>query len=171
MPRSKKRAKSPKIFFKIKEKLILVPPKKFIGRRLIGIFCLGLGSLILAFSTIYYFILPNFFPKTVPVIPAVEEKKEFVPKRLVIPSAGMDLLIKNNSYEGNISVLASKIALGEEIYLLGGGDYKIFKVTNLETTTATISSVFLLQDENLRIVLPLPGKQAKNLIINLQESK
>ncbi|MCL5090868.1 MAG: hypothetical protein M1514_02545 [Patescibacteria group bacterium] len=47
-------------FLRAKEKTVVVNPKKFLGRKILGVIFIIIGSLLLIFSFVYFYFLPNF---------------------------------------------------------------------------------------------------------------
>lgn len=86
----KRKRKKAFVITRVKSKLVFLPPKKFWGKKITGVFFLILGSAILTASIFLFFIIPTFvkqecFPATMPA----EELD--IPKRLFIPKLDLDL--------------------------------------------------------------------------------
>lgn len=166
---TKTRKKSPRSFFKIKQKLVLIPPKKFLGRKLLGVFCLTLGSLILSSSAIYFYLIPALFPKQPKVTQIVESKPQFSPERIIIPAVNLNLSIRGGNFTGKIPPVAAKVQNGNEIFVLGGGEYRIYLTVGVETRTSTASNVLVINGKSLQLVLPILARPTKDLLIRAEQ--
>lgn len=170
MPRKKGR-KNKKTFFKIKERLVLIPPKKFFGRKLLGIFCLFLGSVVLVGSAVYFYLMPAITNSRVERI-EVFKQVPFFPERLIIPAVGLDLAIVNNIIANEISA-SVKIKKNSEIIILGEKEYKCFLVTSVESRAGVVTDNFLLDKdgESLEISFKLKTKPPRLLIVGAELEK
>lgn len=173
MPKSKRKTKrNKKSFFKIKEKLVIIAPKKFVGRKLIGVICLFLGSLILASSTIYFFIIPKYFssqpnqPETEKII---EQKIPFVPNKILIPHINFSSPVINGEIIIKIPAPIVKTEKGEEIYLFNQGKYQMYLVINSQIMDGNISNKITMDNRLIELFFQLPDKKAKYLIINAEQ--
>lgn len=162
------RKKTKKTFFKIKEKLILVPPKKFVGRRFLGIICLICGSLVLAISLAYFYLIPNFFPAKTKIVEIREEKVAFVPKRLLFPYLGFDFPVENNVIETKFPLKNIEVEKGTEILVLSQNEYRGFQVTQVTMENSSSSSTLKFTDQGLNLVLQTKVKPPKTLIIEAE---
>lgn len=162
------RKKSKKTFFKIKEKLILVPTKKFVGKRFLGIICLVCGSLILTISLVYFYLIPNFFSAKTKVVEIKEEKTPFVPERILFPYLGLDFPVKNDVLETKLPLKNFAVEKGAEILVLSQDSYKDFQVTLVTTQNSSSSSTLKLIDQGLKLVLQTKIKPPKTLIIEAE---
>ncbi len=161
MPRKKQK----KNFFKIKEKLVFITPKKFLGRKFFGVLCLVCGSLILAFTGAYFYLIPHFFPPKTKIVEVLPKESAFVPQRILFPQLSIDLPIFNNKPFGDLPTNLSKIKAGEEVLVLSNKDYLIYKVISTNVSVGSSSAEMSLNDSKLKLILLLPGKPAKNMII------
>jgi len=161
MPRKKQN----KTFFKIKEKLVFITPKKFLGRKFFGVLCLILGSLILAFTGAFFYIIPHFFPPKTKIVEIVPEEPTFVPQRILFPKLGIDLPVYKNKPGESASLSLSKIKIGEEILILSRKDYQIYKVVSTNISVGSSSAEITILNNKLKLIFLLPGKPAKNMII------
>ncbi len=163
MPKKKEK----KTFFKIKERLVLLPPKNFFGRKVIGIFCLIFGSLTITISFLYFYLIPNFFsPRDKPAIK--EEKLEFAPERILIPFLGLDFSVEGNLIDAKPPLKNFEVEKGEEIVVLGKGIYKDFLVKQVLVQESSSSSKLELLDNNLKLILQTRVKPPKTLIIEAE---
>jgi len=159
------RRKNRKSFFKIKEKLVFITPKKFLGRKFFGVLCLILGSLILAFTGAFFYVIPHFFPPKTKIVEILPEEPSFVPQRILFPKLGIDLPVYKNKPGENLPTNLSKIKTGEEILILGNKDYRIYKVVSAKINTGSGSAEMTILISQLKLILSLPGKPAKNMVI------
>lgn len=166
MPRKKQK----KTFFKIKEKLVFITPKKFLGRKFFGVLCLVCGSLILAFTGAYFYIIPHFFPPKTKVVEIVPQEPTFIPQRILFPKLGIDLLVYKNKPGESTALILSKIKTGEEVLILSHKDYQIYKVVSTNTSVGSNSAEITILNNKLRLIFLLPGKPAKNMIIEGESS-
>jgi len=146
---------------KFKPKLVIVPPKKFLGKRIIGVLFLVLGSAILTGSFFYFFLIPNYF-KPDRSVKEVKKETDF-PRRLVIPVLSLDLpvaeariidgqwglpanaavfLPDNNFFAQKSGTLfgsnqtgvlnnLGKVKKGDRIYLFGRENFLLFSVEEI----------------------------------------
>lgn len=161
MPRKREK----KTFLKIKEKLVFVTPKRFFGRKVVGIIFLIGGTLLLALSLIYFFLIPRLFPDRPKIEQVLENKNTFLPRRVLIPSVNLNFLV----YEGIVAESDfsefTKVKKGDEILILGKETYKIYRLTNIETKIGSASSSLILNERSMKLVLLREVKPSKNLII------
>jgi len=88
----KRKRKKAFVITKIKPKLVEVRPKKFFGRKILGVVFLVLGSAILTSCLFYFFLIPTFFSS--PIQPEAEKVYKIqLPIKILIPSQGIDLSI------------------------------------------------------------------------------
>lgn len=167
MPRPRKK----RTFFKIKEKLVFVTPKKFFGKKILGIICLISGSLILTFSLVYFYLIPKLLPRFVPPQKEIVEVKEapepFSAQRVLIPEAGIDLRIEGGSIKGEAPPKIERIE-GKEVLVLGKSSYRIYKVVLGQTQAGKASPTLVIQDGQLRLVLPLSTQRPTYISIEAQ---
>lgn len=162
MPRKKEK----QTFFKIKEKLVFVPPKKFFKRKLMGIVCLLCGSLILAVSLAYFYVIPRFFPATKSSTTEIIEKKTvFVPKRILVPYLGLDFSVEEDIIKAEPPLKNFVVERGEEILVLSEDSYQRFQVILVTTQNSSSSSTIKLDDQGLQLILQTKVKPPKTLII------
>lgn len=162
--------KRSKTFFKIKEKLVLIPPKKFFGRKVIGVICLALGSLVLAFFSIYNYLIPRFLPNQLKDVKVEEKFPQFMPERIIILGTGVDLKVTEGLVEGGILPSANKFKKGEEVILLSGSNYRTYKITVIESRVSSASGTLSLGDYGLRLILPVIVKPAKITVLDAELS-
>lgn len=159
------RKKQKKTFFKIKEKLVFITPKKFLGRKFFGVLCLICGSLILALTGAFFYIIPHFFPPKTKIVEILPEKPTFVPQRILFPKLGIDLPVYKNKPGESTALILSKIKTNEEVLVLGNKDYQIYKVVSVNISISSNSAEMTMLNNKLKLILLLPGKPAKNMII------
>lgn len=162
--------KRQKTFFKVKEKLVLVPPKKFFGRKVVGVICLALGSLVMAFYGIYYYFLPRILPGQIKDVVVEENTLQFVANRVIILEPGVDLRIKDDLVEEAIAVSLNKFKEDQEIILFGQDSYRVYKIVKVESKVSSASGTLSLGDYGLRLILPVKVKPAKVTIIDAELS-
>ena len=168
MPRKKEK----KTFFKIKEKLVFVPSKKFFGRKLAGIICLVCGSLILTVSLVYFYVIPKFFSAAkVNQIEIREEQSTFVPKRILLPYLGLDFPVENNVVETKLPLKNFVVEKGAEILVLSQDSYKDFQVTLVTTQDSSSSSTLRFDGQGLKLFLQTKIEPPKTLIIEAEQLK
>jgi len=162
MPRKKEK----QTFFKIKEKLVFVPPKKFFKRKLMGIVCLFCGSLIIAVSLAYFYVIPRFFPTTrSSTIEIIEKETAFVPERILFPYLGLDFSVEEDIVKTEPPLKNFVVERGEEIFVLSGDSYKSFQVILVTTENSSSSSTLKIDDQGLQLILQTKVKPPKTLII------
>lgn len=165
MPRKKEK----KTFFKIKEKLVFVPPKKFFKRRLMGIVCLFCGSLILAVSLAYFFVIPRFFPATKSsTVEIIKKQPAFVPKRILVPYLGLDFPVEEEVVKTELPLKNFVVEKGAEILVLSNDSYQDFRVTLVTTQDSSSPSTLKLDNQGLELVLQTKIKPPKTLIIKAE---
>jgi len=162
------RPKKKKAFFKIKEKLVFVSPKKFLARKIIGIIFLISGSLILAASLIYFYLLPRFFPPKNEIIKVREGTEQFSSQRVLIPSITLDLKIGKQGLEGKMLSKVEKLTEGTEIFVLGKESYRIYKVISQQAKMGSVSPTFVIEDHQLNLILPTSGREASFMSIQAE---
>jgi hypothetical protein len=162
------RGKSKKAFLKIKEKLVFLPSKKFLGRRVLGVVLLVAGSLILTFSLVYFYLVPVFFPPKTKVVTVKEKKPAFLAKRVLIPAFDLSLPVKDGLIEGSASLNIVKSAKGKEIFLLGEREYQVYRVIEAEVVPATAEAGLGWEEGQLRLILVSQTKPLKNIIIKAE---
>jgi hypothetical protein len=89
------------VITKVKEKLIFVPPKKFLGKKISGAILLVLGSMIVTACLFNFYILPVLFSKaSCPRVVPPEVKPSF-PKRILIDRLNLDFPVEEAKIVGN----------------------------------------------------------------------
>lgn len=89
------------VITKIKEKLVYVSPKKFMGKKISGAILLVLGSVIVTACLFNFYILPALFPKAnCPEVAPPEIKPNF-PKRILISRLNLDLSVEEAKIVGD----------------------------------------------------------------------
>ena len=163
------RKKEEKTFFKIKEKLVFIPPEKLFGRKLTGIICLVCGSLILTVSLVYFYVIPKFFPAAKGNPAAIkEEQPTFVPRRILIPYLGLDFPVENDVIETELPLKNFVVEKGTEILVLSQDSYKDFQVTQVTIQDSSSSSTLRLNDQGLKLFLQTKIEPPKTLIIEAE---
>ncbi|HUW24004.1 MAG TPA: hypothetical protein VMW04_00070 [Patescibacteria group bacterium] len=158
-----RRSKFPKTFLKTKEKLVFIPPEKFLGRRVLGVVLLIAGSLILTFSIVYFYLVPVFFPPKTEMVKVREEKPPFVPKRVLIPAFDLSYWPEEGTVEGKVTLALAQAAKGEEIFLLGEKEYLRYEIVSAEATSATAAAGLNWEEGRLKLILVSQTKPAKNI--------
>ena len=159
------RGKSKKAFVKIKEKLVFIPPKKFLGRRVLGVILLIVGSLVLTFSLFYFYLAPIFFPPKTKIVKVKEESPPFVPERVLIPALNLSYWPKEGTVEGKVTLALAQGAKGEEILLLGEKEYLRYEIVSVEAASATAAAGLNWEEGRLKLILLSQTKPAKNIIL------
>lgn len=104
------------VITKFKPKLVIVPPKNFLGKRIIGVLFLILGSSILTGSFFYFFLIPSFphFFRSGCSIGEVQKETDS-PQRLVIPALNLDLAVtKARIIDGQWALPANALVIFPE---------------------------------------------------------
>jgi hypothetical protein len=159
------RGKLAKSFLKTKEKLVFLPPKKFLGRRVLGVILLIAGSLVLTFSLFYFYLAPIFFPPKTKIVKVKEEKPPLTPKRVLIPALGLNYWVEEGKIEGEVSLNLTKTAKGKEVLLLGEKEYLRYEIVSAEVTSATVAAGLNWEEGRLKLILVSQTKLAKNIIL------
>lgn len=166
------RRKRKKTFFKIKERLVFVAPKKFFGRKVLGVIFLVSGSLILAASLVYFYLipylLPRFFPPKKEIIEIKEIPEPFSAQRVLIPTIGLDLKIKEGNIEGKMPSKAEKLE-GAEILVLGKSSYRIYRVVDGNAKMGLVSPTLVVENGKLKLILPVSTKQPSFMSIEAEQ--
>ncbi len=161
------RQKGKRTFLKIKEKLVFIPPKQLRGRKFLGVLCLVAGSLILAITASYFYILPRFFPAKTKVVAIKAEKEPFIARRVLILNRNLDFTADGDKVEGEIPLAVTKISSGDEILVLSQNAYRSYRVVKVidqpGLATAKLSLI-----GNLTLILPLKTKPVRNIIIEAE---
>lgn len=110
----KRKRKKAFVITKIKPKLVEVRPKKFFGKKILGVIFLVLGSVILTSWLFYFFLIPTFFSSPAQT-PAEKVYPVQLPVKMLIPSLGIDLSIVEARVDQDQWSLAES-----EIYFLPG---------------------------------------------------
>lgn len=160
MPKKRSR----KTFLKIKEKLVFIAPKRFFGRKVLGIIFLILGTLVLAITFIYFFLFPKLFPPKLEVKQTPMVKIEFLPRRVLFPAANLNFMVYNGLVEGG-KIDQNKMKIGEEILILGNNSYKIFRLTSINVKNGTAAAELILDEKTMKLILQTGGKPIKNVIL------
>jgi len=92
------------VITKIKQKLIFVTPKKFLGKKVIGISFLILGSMLLATSIFYFFLTPFLLPKKCPLSSSITAEKEII-KKIFFPRINWELTATEGKLSGGQWIL------------------------------------------------------------------
>ena len=150
---------------KIKEKLVFVAPKRFLGRKVIGIIFLVSGTLIFAVSLIYFFLIPKLFPDKPKTEGTTEKSVVFLPRRVLIPSVNLNFLVYEGTVEGDTFIQMYTVKIGEEILILAKDNYRIYRLTNKEIKVGSASAGLVLNDRSMKLVILSKEKQTRNLII------
>lgn len=162
MPRKKEK----QTFFKIKEKLVFVPPKKFFKRKLLGIICLFCGALIIAVSLAYFYVIPMFFPSSKSSTTEIVKKiPDFVPERILVPYLGLDFSVEENIVKTKLPLKNFVVERGEEILVLSRDSYRRYQVILVTTQESLSSSTLNVDDQQLQLILQTKVKPPKTLII------
>ncbi len=164
MPRKKEK----KTFFRIKEKLVLVPSKKLLGRKFLGIICLICGSLIIAGSVIYFYLVPNFFSEKAKTIEVKEIKPPFLPNRILVPGLTLDFPVNNGKVEIQPPLKLGEFKKGEEIIVLSESEYRGFRVTQSKIENGSAEPVLIISGLSLKLVLPVKMTPPKILTIEAE---
>lgn len=152
-------------FFKIKEKLVLIPPKKFFGRKFLGVVCLVLGSLLLTGSVLFFYVIPVFFPAKTKIVQIEKEKPSFLPQRILIPKQNLDLLVENGEVVFSQPLKVPEFKNGEEIIVLSQNEFQDFRITESKIDNSLGDSVLTISGSNLRLVLQIQIKPPKLITI------
>jgi len=163
VPRKKKKNQQ-KTFFKVREKLVLVPPRKFFGKKILGVFFLVIGSLTLSLTLLYFYVLPRIFPKADKAV-EVEQQQEFVPQRLLLPGAGLDFSIEKEALSGKFPLSQGNIQKDAEILILGEKQYYRYRVEEVGVADSTDSARLFIEDSKLKMQVPLSSQKNKLLLI------
>lgn len=153
--------KSRRSFFKVKEKLVLIPPKKFFGRKFLGVVCLILGSLLLTGSVLFFYVIPVFFPVKTKIVQIEKEKPSFLPQRILIPKQNLDLLVENGEVVFSQPLKVPEFKKGEEIIVLSQNEFQDFKVTESKVENILGDSVLIISGLNFKLTLQTQVKPPK----------
>lgn len=164
MPRKKEK----KTFFRIKEKLVLVPTKKLLGRKFLGIICLVCGTLIVAGSAIYFYLVPNLFSNKTKSVEVREEKPLFLPKRILVPGLTLDFPVNNGKVEIRPPLKLGEFKKGEEIIVLSESEYRGFRVTQSKIGDGSAEPILIISGLKLKLILPMKITPPKILTIEAE---
>jgi len=159
------RGKLKKNFLKTKEKLVFLPAKKFLGRRVVGVILLIVGSLVLTFSLFYFYLAPILFPPKTEVVKVKEEKPPLVPKQVLIPALDLSYWPEKGTTEGKVTLSLAQTAKGKEILLLGEKEYLRYEIVLAETAAATMAAGLNWEEGRLRLILLTQTNLPKNIIL------
>jgi len=168
----KRRRKKAFVVTKVKQKLVFVPPKKFWGKKIIGVIFLILGSAILTACLFYFLIIPLFFQKECPKV-SLPKEAEQTPQRIFIPRLNLELSVEEAKLadgqwvladasvcflpgtasfveSGNLIIFGSNKVLAklnlikkeDKIYLFGQEKYLVFEVVETKTVLPSDESIF-----------------------------
>ncbi len=159
------RGKLKKNFLKTKEKLVFLPAKRFLGRRVLGVILVIVGCLVLAFSLFYFYLAPTLFPPKTEIVEVKEEKPPLVPKQVLIPAFDLSYWPEGGTLEGRVTLSLAQTAKGKEIFLLGEKEYLRYEIVSAETSPATMAAGLNWEEGQLKLVLVNETNPPKNIIL------
>ncbi|PIS14623.1 hypothetical protein COT64_01685 [Candidatus Shapirobacteria bacterium CG09_land_8_20_14_0_10_39_12] len=158
-------------FFKVKEKLVLIPPKKYFGKKIIGVVCLVLGSLLIAGSLLFFYVIPIFFPPKTEIVQVEKEKLVFFPQRILILKQNLDLSVENGEIIFDLPLKITEPKKGEEIIVLAQSEFQDFKITGSKTENILGDSILEISGLNLKLTLQTQIKPPKLVTIEAERNE
>ncbi len=161
--------KGKRTFLKIKEKIVILPPKKLLGKKFLGIVLVVIGCLIFTFSLFYFWLVPDFFPIKDKVVKIKPKEPAFVPERVLIPSLNFDFRLGGNKIEEEAFSKLVNLKKGALILILSRDRYRIYSVASIETKNISSGIGAAINDRLLRLTLANQANPPKSFIIEGRE--
>lgn len=164
--------KEKKFFFKVKKEFLLPPPEKISRKKFAGVILIVFGLIILSGVFIFNYLIPqNFsYPN---YLSSLFEKKEFVPKRVLIPALGINLFLENNTLKKTEifpTANLEEFKPGKEMIIFSDKEYLLYKITSIKFEQGLHEQSFFFSYPKVKITFLIDPKLSQAIIIEAEKT-